>query len=107
MSELPQPESKKHKHFHIGAFLLLILFIFILFKVNLDTVFNSPQFQKNVNYIENKITLAWNNLFKVNIKIPTIDQSTFDKAVNPDNIKKYFGNTSQETIDQMSSPIGN
>lgn len=113
-----QPKAH-HRHFHAGALFLAMGLIFLLFKVNIEKVVNDPQFDKNVNYIEAKITLAWRNhittpfkSFLANIftlKPITKDTAddTFNRTVKPDKINSYFGNTSDETVNQLSSPVGN
>lgn len=130
--ELPKPKSSKH--FHVGVLVLVIILILILFKLNLRKVVESPVFQSNVNYIEEKshtlfnqylakpAIYIWNNLFSdwikqsieqirhggaFKVEAPEINQDNFDKVIQPDKINKYFGNTSEETVNKWTSPTGN
>jgi ABC-type amino acid transport system permease subunit len=110
-----QPKPVVHKHFHIGALLLAIIIIYLLFKVNLEKAINSPQFQKNVSYIETKgheyigkpFLSFWTSIFSLKLQSPKLDNSTFDNVVKPNKIQQYFGNTSDETVNQLSSPVAN
>lgn len=100
-----EPKSNK-RHLHISALVLAILLIFVLFKLNLEKVVNSPQFQNNIDYIEEQSKTLW-----IKIKADFFDfKSPFDQAklemkIKPDKINEYFGNASDETINQLSSPV--
>lgn len=110
-----QPKPVVPKHFHVGALLLAIIIIYVLFKVNLEKAINSPQFQKNVTYIETKsheyigkpFSSFWASIFSVKLQTPKLDDSSFDKVIKPNKIQQYFGNTSDETVNQLSSPVVN
>ncbi len=112
-----EEKPKRHKRFRIGALILAIVIIIILFKVDLRKDMESPRFKSNIAYIEEKAsnffqkyikkpTLSiWNNLFSIGT--PKIDDATIDKKIQPDKIKNYFNITSEEEINQFSSPVAN
>jgi len=59
MSEdIQKPRS--NIHIHIGGAIIIIIILFVLFKVNIKSFIDSPQFQGNVNYIEQKGQDFWN-----------------------------------------------
>lgn len=58
-------ENKKGGlHVHLGGLIIIIIIILILFKVDLKEKIQSPQFQKNITYIENFFKNIWNNNIK-------------------------------------------
>jgi hypothetical protein len=102
-------DEHKHRHLHLGALILVILIVFVLFKVNLEKALNSPQFQSNIAYIEKKANSLFDKMkgffsFTNSLKI---DQSTIEKKIQPGKIYDYFSVPSDETLDKLSSPIGN
>ncbi|MFA6515065.1 MAG: hypothetical protein WCT42_02245 [Candidatus Paceibacterota bacterium] len=48
-------ERKPRLHINIGGLIILIIIILILFKVDIKSKIKSPQFQKNVTYIEDTV----------------------------------------------------
>jgi hypothetical protein len=52
-------ERKPRLHIHLGGFIILIIIALILFKVDIKSKINSPQFQKNYTYIETNIKVFW------------------------------------------------
>jgi hypothetical protein len=113
MSEIEQnniAKPKDKKQFHLGALILVIIIVFVLFKVNLEKAINSPQFQKNVNYIqvnsEKAFNYIWDNIFG-KLKFPSIDPAKIDEVVKPDKVKDYFKVPTDEYINQYSSPTAN
>ena len=112
-----EEKPKRHKRFRIGALILAIVIIIILFKVDLRKDMESPRFKSNIAYIEEMVgnffqkrikkpmLSAWDNMFK--LKTPNIDNSTIDRKIQPNKIKNYFNITSEEEINQFSSPVAN
>jgi hypothetical protein len=119
MSENQDNPNPHRGLFVWGLITILILVTILLFKVNLRSAINSPQFQNNVTYIEEKseniwvrylskpILYVWNNLFinaisqgmdllRGGFRVPPptttidIDQSTLDEALETSKIEKYF-----------------
>lgn len=111
-------KPRSNIHIHIGGAIIIIIILFVLFKVNIKSFINSPQFQGNVNYIEqtgqdiwNKylskpVMYVWNNVIwgsaisqGINqvqsvipsLKLPTVDQSAIDKTLNINAIQKKLG----------------
>lgn len=100
-------ERKSRLHIHLGGLVILILFTLILFKVDIKSKINSPQFQENYTYIEESIKSFWQKYISGPIKERSSDffvdftntqldkiQSNFTKNVlKTDNIdtemKKY------------------
>ncbi len=54
-----ESENKKSIHIHTGGLIILIIIIIILFRVDLKSKINSPQFQKNITYIEDQSKHFW------------------------------------------------
>ena len=52
-------ERKSRLHIHLGGLVILIIIILVLFKVDIKSKIQSPQFQKNYTYISTQITNAW------------------------------------------------
>jgi len=52
-------ERKPRLHIHTGGLIILIIIILILFKVDIKSKIKSPQFQKNITYIENTVKDFW------------------------------------------------
>lgn len=52
-------ERKPRLHIHTGGIILLIIILLILFKVDIKSKIKSPQFQKNVTYIEETVKTFW------------------------------------------------
>lgn len=117
-----EEEAKKpHRHLHIGALILVIILIYLLFKVNLEKAVNSPQFNKNVAFIELKGKQLWDYIFNdpltklidqiknVNIdpKPLNIDQQKLDDKFKSNGIRNYFNAPTNDTINKYSSPTGN
>jgi len=97
MSEEEKPRPSLH--IHLGLLFLIIIIGLILFKVDIKSKINSPQFQKNITYIEDFFVNIWNKDIKgffdssvknvsnslINSGINTV-QSTVDTKLN--NLKK-------------------
>lgn len=116
---MSEEDKKQHHHIHIGALILVIIFAYVVFKVNLQKAVNSPQFQSNVNYIEEKLNDFWKTIsgkflnsdnfnpfknFKVELNPLNVDQKAIEQKIQPDKINNYFGVPSDQTLDNLSSP---
>lgn len=54
-------ERKSRLHIHLGGLVILIIILLILFKVDIRSKIQSPQFQENYTYITGQIKIAWTN----------------------------------------------
>ena len=84
--------QKSSIHVHTGGLIFFIIILIILFKVNIKSVTESPQFKKNVTFIEEKaeiiwkdylskpLTNTWNNLFSnfINEGVKSIKNNTLN-----------------------------
>ena len=52
-------ERKPRLHLNVGGLIILIIILLILFKVDIKSKIQSPQFQKNINYIETQVKDFW------------------------------------------------
>lgn len=89
-----KPKSNKN----IIGIIIFIIIVFILFTTNIKSVVNSSSFQKNINFIEEKVvsiwdqyisksvTYLWNNIFLNNII--KIDPASIGKMLNISDIQK-------------------
>ena len=48
-------ERKPRLHIHFGGLIILVIILLILFKVDIKSKIKSPQFQKNITYIEDTV----------------------------------------------------
>ncbi len=100
-------ESNNRKSLNIGALILVIIVVFILFRVNIEKALNSPQFQRNIAYLEmesNELIVKIKNIF-VGVDIKKIDTSAIiEKKIQSDKIYNYFGLPTENTINELSSP---
>lgn len=53
--------QKSGIHIHTGGLIFFIIILLILFKVNIKSVTESPQFKKNIAFIEEKAEILWND----------------------------------------------
>jgi hypothetical protein len=53
-------EQKSRLHIHLGGLVILIVIILVLFKIDIKSKIQSPQFQKNITYIEEQVKVVWN-----------------------------------------------
>jgi hypothetical protein len=65
-------ERKSRLHIHTGGLIILIIIILILFKIDIKSKIQSPQFQKNITYIETAVKTFWQN----NIVSPFKDKTS-------------------------------
>ena len=84
--EKPRPSL----HIHLGLLVLIIIIGLILFKVDIKSKINSPQFQKNITYIEN----FFKNIYEKDIK------GFFDSSV-----KNASNSLINSGIDQVQSTV--
>jgi hypothetical protein len=54
-------ERKSRLHIHLGGLIILIIIFLILFKVDIKSKIQSPQFQENITYIEDQSINIWTN----------------------------------------------
>lgn len=52
-------ERKSRLHVHLGGVIILIIIALVLFKVDLKSKIQSPQFQKNYTYITEQAKTFW------------------------------------------------
>jgi hypothetical protein len=76
-------ERKPRLHIHTGGLIIFIIIILILFKVDIKSKIQSPQFQKNISYIEEKAKEIWNDYIISPIKSKTVDflKTSADKEI--------------------------
>lgn len=100
-------ERKPRLHIHFGGLIIIIIIILILFKVDLKSKIQSPQFQKNINYIEelfinlwhkyipdnltNKSSTLLKDLFNKSLEKNTTIDINLEKVLNTDNVKNNLG----------------
>ncbi len=70
---MSEDERKPRIHINIGLLIIIIIIVLVLFKVDLFSKINSPQFQKNITYIEETAKDIWENYILKPIKNKTID----------------------------------
>lgn len=102
-------KPKSNIHIHIGGIVLLIIIIFLLFKVDIKTSVNNPQFKSNIEYIEKKVEYVyenyivktfeyiWHNLF--NLGMQKIKENTPNVDVNKFNLGGMQGEKNTDTPD--------
>ena len=56
-----EDEKKSGIHIHTGGLILLIIILLILFKVDIISKVQSPQFQKNITFITTQAKNIWEN----------------------------------------------
>ena len=66
-------ERKSRLHIHIGGLIILIIIALVLFKVDIKSKINSPQFQKNVTYVEEQVKTLWQKYIAGPLKAKTGD----------------------------------
>lgn len=84
MSDEEKPKS--NLHIHLGGVIIIIIVILVLFKVDIKSKINSPQFQKNITYVEDFFV----NFYEKNIK------GFFEKSVK--DISNKIVNTGIEGV---------
>lgn len=83
---MEENKEKKGLHIHLGWSIIFIIIIIILFRIDIKDKVNSPQFQKNITYIEDFFKDLWDN----NVK------SFYEKEIS--NLSKNLINTGIETV---------
>ena len=61
-------ERRPRLHIHTGGLIILIIILLILFKVDIVSKINNPQFQKNITYIEDQAKTIWQDYIVFPIK---------------------------------------
>lgn len=64
-------ENKKSIHIHTGGLIIFIILIIIIFKVDIKSKITSPQFQKNITYIEDQAKYLWDKYLAQPVKKAT------------------------------------
>lgn len=64
-------ERKSRLHIHLGGLVIVIIIILILFKVDIKSKIQSPQFQENISYIEGQVKTFWQKYILGPIKSKT------------------------------------
>lgn len=132
MSEEVKKEETPHKHhrLRLGALIVVVLLVFVLFNVNLQKALNSPQFNQNINYIEQQVKVGWqkittlfDGMFKNTISInpnqfkaPSgldfkppvlIDPNLIENKIGGDKIRDYFNAPNDANIDKKFNEVYN
>lgn len=77
-------EHPSRIHIHLGGLIIIIIILLVLFKVDIQEKIQSPQFQKNITYVEEQIKGVWDKY----LKKPLVNSwnglfnSLIDKSVN-------------------------
>lgn len=66
-------ERKPRLHIHLGGLVILIIIVLILFKVDIRSKIQSPQFQTNVSYIIEQTKIIWQKYIVTPVKARTKD----------------------------------
>jgi len=64
-------ERKSRLHIHLGGIIILIIIVLILFKVDIKSKIQSPQFNKNITFITEKAKSIWQTYILTPIKTKT------------------------------------
>lgn len=64
-------ERKSRLHIHLGGIIILAIIALILFKVDIRSKIQSPQFKENVTYVTEKIKTFWQTYILTPIKTKT------------------------------------
>ena len=77
-------ERKPRIHIHTGGLIILIILLLILFKVDLPSKINSPQFSENITFLKTEATNFWNNYIIFPMKSSSGEwlKNTVDNTVN-------------------------
>lgn len=88
-------ERKPRLHVHTGGIIILIIILLILFKVDIKSKIKSPQFQKNITYIEETAK----NFYKKYISDPLkIKANNFFIEKTNEGLKNWQDNFSENVI---------
>lgn len=61
-------ERKSRLHIHLGGLVILIIIALILFKVDIKSKIESPQFKENYTYVTEQIKTFWQKYIMTPIK---------------------------------------
>lgn len=76
---MEEEKKKSRLHINIGGLIVLIILALLLFKVDLKSKIQSPQFQKNITYITDQIKGFYTN---ISDKIKTATGDMFIDVTN-------------------------
>jgi hypothetical protein len=88
-------ERKSRLHIHLGGLVILIIIFLILFKVDIKSKIQSPQFQENLSYITDQANIFWQNYILNPIKSKIGD--AFINATNQ-GIKQFQDNFTKNVL---------
>lgn len=76
-------ERKSRLHIHTGALIILIIILLFLFKVDIKSKIQSPQFQENYSYITEQVKTFWQKyiLNPIKSKISDMFINTTNKGI--------------------------
>lgn len=85
-------ERKSRLHIHTGGLIILMIVLLFLFKVDIKSKIQSPQFQENYSYITEQVKTFWqkNILNPIKSKISDMFINTTNKRIKEiqDNFNK-------------------
>jgi len=94
-------ERRPRVHIHTGGLIILIIVLLILFKVDLPSKINSPQFQENITFIKTEATNFWNDYVVFPMKSSSGEwlKNTVDNTVNGglEKVQENFDNKINNT----------
>lgn len=88
-------ERKPRLHVHTGSLIILIIIILILFKVDIKSKIQSPQFNKNYTYITDEAKKIWNVYILTPLKLKAND--LFIKTTS-EQLEKIQNNFSENVL---------
>lgn len=112
---------KKHRHIHGGLLCIVIILIFLLYRVNIESTLSSTSFKNDVGQAKVTVKNAWQKYVgdtlqyiwfqiihptdkSITVTPPAIDDKAIEQKVQPVKVRTYFGNTSEETVQQITDP---
>lgn len=94
-------ERKSRLHIHLGGLVILIIIILILFKVDIRSKIESPQFQENYTYITEQAKVIWINYIvnpiKSKLGVAVIDITNKGLEKWQENFKQNVLKTTSDT----------
>lgn len=90
-------EQKSRLHIHMGGLILVGVIALIIFKVDIKSKIQSPQFQKNLTYIEEQVKNIWQKYVldpvKTKVGVLFIDFTNTEMKKIQDNVTKNLLDT--------------